>query len=90
MYLGVVIWFKQSQDNKLSNLEPWFCVDLLQDLPGDGCDCAGARKHPQNDPWGVVNISARKKKFFFNSLLNHFIHFQLQILLPYAFKFHQM
>jgi predicted TIM-barrel fold metal-dependent hydrolase len=43
-----------------------------------GRDRAGARKCPQNDPWGVVN-SARKKKFF-NSLLTHFIHFQLQIL----------
>jgi hypothetical protein len=26
-----------------------------QALPGDGHDRAGARKHPQNDQWGVVN-----------------------------------
>jgi hypothetical protein len=31
-----------------------------QGLPGDGRVRAGARKHPQNDPWGVVN-SARKE-----------------------------
>jgi hypothetical protein len=71
-----------------------------QGLPGDGHDCAGTRKCPQNDPWGVVN-SSRKKKYIFNyffyflnlkknSLLSHFIHFQLQILPPYPFKCHQM
>jgi hypothetical protein len=38
----------------------------IQGLPGDEHDRAGARKFPQNNPWGVVN-SARKKNnnFFF-------------------------
>jgi hypothetical protein len=31
-------------------------------LPGD--DRTGARKRPQNDPWGMVN-SAHKKSFYF-------------------------
>jgi hypothetical protein len=33
---------------------------LMQGLPGDGRDHAGARKRPQNDPWVMVN-TARKK-----------------------------
>jgi hypothetical protein len=45
------------------------------------------RKRPQNNLWGMV-YSARKKRFKKNNSLSHFIHFQLQILAPYAFKFH--
>jgi hypothetical protein len=66
-------------------------VGLIQGLPGG----TGARKCPQNDPWGVVNSARKKMKkkkclTFKNNLLSHFIHFQLQILPSYAFKFHQM
>jgi hypothetical protein len=35
---------------------------------------------------GAWSIAPVKKR----SLRSHFIHFQLQILQPYAFKFHQM
>jgi hypothetical protein len=56
------------QDTFLTNF-----TQKNQGLPGDGHDRAGARKRLQN--------SARKKKILvFDSLLNHFIHFQLQIL----------
>jgi hypothetical protein len=36
--------------------------------------------------WSIAPVKKINKK----SLLSHFIHFQLQILPPYAFKFHQM
>jgi hypothetical protein len=35
---------------------------IYQGLPGDGRDRAGARKCPQNDPWGVVRSMAPVKK----------------------------
>jgi hypothetical protein len=31
-----------------------------QGLPGDGRDHTGARKCPQNNPWGVVNSASKK------------------------------
>jgi hypothetical protein len=36
-----------------------------QGLPGDKRDRTGARKCPQNDPWGVVNSARKKRNFFF-------------------------
>jgi hypothetical protein len=53
---------------------------MHQGLPGDGRDHAGARKRPQNDPWGVVS-SSRKKKKNFNSL-DHFIYFSIANIAP--------
>jgi hypothetical protein len=52
-----------------------------QGLPGDGHDRAGTRKRPQNNPWGVVN-STRKKKIKLKKNSLHFIHFQLQNIAP--------
>jgi hypothetical protein len=52
----------------------------MQGLPGDGRDHAGACKFPQNNPW-AWSIAPVK---------NYFVHFQLQILPSYAFKFHKM
>jgi hypothetical protein len=37
-------------------------------LRGDGCDCAGARKRPQNDLWGVVNSARKQNKILFLNL----------------------
>jgi hypothetical protein len=39
---------------------------MSQGLPGDGRDRAGARKHPQNDPWGMVNSARKKPKPFYS------------------------
>jgi hypothetical protein len=42
---------------------------ISRGLPGDGHDCAGACKCPQNDPWVVVlNSACKKKKYFFLNL----------------------
>jgi hypothetical protein len=44
---------------------------VKQGLPGDGHDRASACKHPQNDPWGVVNSARKnlKKKMEVNNIL---------------------
>jgi hypothetical protein len=66
----------------------WDATDCIigQGLPEDGRDHAGARKRPQNNPWGVVNSARKKKKNVFKkntcSLLNYFIHFRLQNIAP--------
>jgi hypothetical protein len=42
----------------------------IQGLPGDGHNPVGARKHPQNNPWGGgQRDSTSKKIFFLKSLL---------------------
>jgi hypothetical protein len=35
----------------------------FQGLPGNGRDCAGNRKRPPNDPWGMVSSACKKNTF---------------------------